>query len=921
MGEDGVKAFERFANEQNFVRDLSPSWSSGFKKKATLPRLGEHSERVGGEGVKEPAVEVHKSRERSRRDDRSDRSRARGRRREPGEHHRRRKRRSSRHHEEFERDKVTRFTGGTHEDDRRTDPPVDVRVKVEKQDSDSDGGSAGHGLGPPLEDSEMTSFRGSASSRLSEGRESFHPSRIAPALPVGNWKKPAALPQSPGSRRQDVAPEVRRGETPKAAFGRDAFEKVAEVPRFPPSAREELVAVRCPLPVAGATARGSKDKEEKSLHQFDERCLSLYTELLDLNQDMEISEILRNLSDEKYGEAFAELTRPKRAATGLMYLRMMESYLVWYKAQRGESGERILHPPAHRDIFWLYLHHIKSERKGKYSPKTAYLALKYFADCFGFSDEAVTYRRAKKLVEMSSKPEGPRNQADMIPVATLDYLESAVGDPTLAKGVRVAAGKLRLCCQASMRWDDLARTPMGHLEWVRRRGSPKVVGIRSLDAQSKTGVRPWVASYLGVTEHSDDWLAILVQLLLEIHGAAWQSHDHTGKSFSTDGKSAGVGVASFAQDVSFVRALMLDAIDRGLEVGLDRVQASNLRWHGAKATLTSFMMHCKISPRAVRFAGNWKDQRETMPDTYLREAQLLVLDAQETVLNYIRGGGFVATLEGLPLCPDVSLGSDVVSKPEYQLALEDMKRIREAAPTPPGLDTRDVARAVLDKAASNGEGLTVEALRDEEKAEVIETKALEDLLDEVVCPVGGEDKAPGDESSGEESSADEFYENCYLQVPQSLRGSLHKPSVAEPGLPRCGTRARGFTALSVEEKISKKTTFCAKCFGKCKDGGCDKICSKTKMIKVDGAPVVFRCSRRCALECEKLAGYLDVDDRPHLCSVHLEAAGSSDNEEIHDLGEEGEVGGGGALRRDWPADERVAGRKEGDRTSVDSKDL
>ena len=101
-----------------------------------------------------------------------------------------------------------------------------------------------------------------------------------------------------------------------------------------------------------------------------------------------------------------------------------------------------------------------------------------------------------------------------------------------------------------MRWDDLARTPMGNLEWVRRRGLEGIVGLRSLDAQSKTGVRPWVASYLGVTEHSDDWLAILVKLLLEIHGSSWQLHDHTGKSFSPDGKSAKVGVASFSQNVA-----------------------------------------------------------------------------------------------------------------------------------------------------------------------------------------------------------------------------------------------------------------------------------------------------------------------------------------------------------------------------------
>ena len=58
---------------------------------------------------------------------------------------------------------------------------------------------------------------------------------------------------------------------------------------------------------------------------------------------------------------------------------------------------------------------------------------------------------------------------------SLKVREICIGLPG-AVGVTVAAGKLRLCCQTSMRWDDLARTPIGHLEWVR----PKIVGLRSL---------------------------------------------------------------------------------------------------------------------------------------------------------------------------------------------------------------------------------------------------------------------------------------------------------------------------------------------------------------------------------------------------------------------------------------------------------
>lgn len=888
MGDEGVRAFERFAAEQKFVgsdRDFSPSWGSGFKKRARLPRSGERQD-GRSERSEKPSHERKHSRGRRRdRDRRSPTSRSR--------------RRAPRGHFVAERAKSPRRVrmdvGEAGGRDGRGSRDGIVAHPV----SDSETESLESRKMEPMDETEVGSLGGSTSSIRSRKRSPFHPSKIGPAIQSQSWRKPARY-QGPhlGSGQFGDSGLASPGEV-EEVDKRGDFSKPAVTPVFPAAPKLEPLKVRDPVPVAGAAAKGSKEKESKALLKFDERCLGLYTDLNELNQEMEISEILRGLSDDKYGEAFAELTRPKRAATGLMYVRLMESYLGWYKAQLGESKEKTLSPPSNRDVFWLFLHHLKSDRKGKYSPKVAYLAMKYFADCFGFSDEAITYRRAKKLVDLASKPEGPRNQAEMIPVATLDFLECAISDPTLTLGVRVAAGKLRLCCQASMRWDDLARTPMGNLEWVRRRGSGGIVGLRSLDAQSKTGVRPWVASYLGVTEHSDDWLAILVKLLLEIHGSSWQLHDHTGKSFSPDGKSAKVGVASFSQDVGFVRALLLDALEKGVDVGLDKVQASNLRWHGSKATLTSFMMHCKVSPRAVRFAGNWKDQRESMPDTYLREAQLLVLDAQETVLNYIRGGGFVATLEGLPLGPEVPLVPGADENADYQLALKDVEKVRVEAPPPQGLEIRDVARAVLDKTASDGEGLTPEVLIAEEKAAVIGQEELERVLD---ATFDEEKKDPqiheGDPSGGESSSV-EFYESCYLQVPQSLRGSLHKPSVMEPGLPRCGTRANGFAALSVEEKFSKKTTFCGKCFGKVKTGCCDKVCARKKKVVIDGAELIMRCSRRCALKCERLAGYLDVDERPHLCSVHCDPAESSpdekeDADQVEELPELKEIASSGA---------------------------
>ena len=63
---------------------------------------------------------------------------------------------------------------------------------------------------------------------------------------------------------------------------------------------------------------------------------------------------------------------------------------------------------------------------------------------------------------------------------------------------------------------------MGNLEWVRRFGSADIVGMRSKEAMSKTGIRPWVASYLSVTKEGDDWLPVLVRLIMASHGTEWK---------------------------------------------------------------------------------------------------------------------------------------------------------------------------------------------------------------------------------------------------------------------------------------------------------------------------------------------------------------------------------------------------------------
>ena len=130
---------------------------------------------------------------------------------------------------------------------------------------------------------------------------------------------------------------------------------------------------------------------------------------------------------------------------------------------------------------------------------------------------------------------------------------------------------------------------------------------------------------------------------------AFKTHDHVGKSFTSDGLYPTVNMSSFDQDVTFIRLILKSAVEAGFNLDISLEEAKKARWHGAKATLTSVMMHTGEGDRAVRFSGNWKEQRESMSDTYLRESQLLVLSAQENALEYLRKGGKVERLVGVPI--------------------------------------------------------------------------------------------------------------------------------------------------------------------------------------------------------------------------------------------------------------------------------
>ena len=702
-----------------------------------------------------------------------------------------------------------------------------------------------------------------------KGVNPFHPSKVGyseKGKPFGKQAKPPSGESEYYESEEEETPVFDKVVPPETKH----FRKPAIEPEYPvdPPPIPPLDVV----PKGGGGHGGSKVKEDSMLAEFDARSMKIHTELGARDVEMEVDDILKTLKDDQWTEAFQSLVRPKKAATGMRYVRLMENFLEWVRKHEVANGGTLVNPVG-KDLVWLYLHDLTKSSVGRMTPKSFLHALQFFSEALGYPTDAVRCRRTRKLVDVHSKPTKAKSQAPMFTVETMDYLEQVVTDPSLPKGYRVAAGKLRLCIQASLRWDDLAKTHFANVEWIRRRGENKVVGLRSKFGESKTGPRPWVASYLGVTREGDDWLCCLVNLLVESHGEAFKTHDHVGKSYGADGLSATTNMATFDQDVSFIRFLLVSAVEAGFELGVDLDDAKKARWHGAKPTLTSVMMHTGEGDRAVRFSGNWKEQRESMSDTYLRESQLLVLSAQEKALEYLREGGKIETLVGVPIGSSVQPGQSETAREGK------VRRVEPSDWKSPGLELRDVVPSTLEECVSHGP-LDEASLAGEMSGEDL-TTPLEVLL-------GGEPKEdPADveeeEAEGEEgmtdddSSEDEFFITHFLRAGLTLRsGSLHKPKPHQDDAARCGTKAKSFEKIEAVEALERRSSFCKKCFGPAT--GCDKLCSAAKRLRIGDGFVVARCMRRCGLGCEQLAKYMDKDEREHRCDAHLELVPSPEGE-------------------------------------------
>ena len=353
-------------------------------------------------------------------------------------------------------------------------------------------------------------------------------------------------------------------------------------------------------------------------------------------------------------EKFKLLTAPRAAGTGVRYAQ-----LVWTYVEKMSHQFTMATRPAVFGVQAIQAHvfELIQEEKGFMTPLSFIYAVEHFATVFGFDSPGTRSPRCRKFALDYSKKAPEKKQAPSFSVSFLDYMERYVLDQGKPMEYRLTMGKLRLCTQASVRHADLASTALERVEWCRVVGEDKVLGLRAKASKTKSGPRPWSASWLGVRPENDEWLFTFVKILIMTHGPVWRSHGFLGCAH--DGKG---GFASYppsiGEDVILVQQALEEDRDLGVAVPLTQEECKALRWHSCKNTLPTLMVHLGIRTRSIRHQGAWRKASESMVDLYLRETQVLVIKAQLEVLDQLRRGATLNILEGKPM-------DDIPSRPGW----------------------------------------------------------------------------------------------------------------------------------------------------------------------------------------------------------------------------------------------------------------
>ncbi|CAE7766427.1 scn4aa [Symbiodinium sp. CCMP2592] len=596
--------------------------------------------------------------------------------------------------------------------------------------------------------------------------------------------------------------------TPNAGDPETCFAKKASPPESPQQVETRLSAAPRlgSVSLAAFSAPSMRAREEIGLQVFVDAAIECYKFAFDSGIDMDLINIA-GPPDNVDRRKFQLHTAPNKASTGIRYARLFKQLQSFCASEPRSVSEDagVMDKLGVLDFVELLV----QRGSGKKTPQSLLYAFDYFSKVFGFELEKRPWERAKRLALRYAQADSDLpNRAPMFRRKTLFVLEQICLDPCLADPWRVAAGKLRLCAQASIRHDDLLNTPLKNCEWIRRSA-----------ARGKSGPRLWVASIKGVCKSGDNWLNELMVLVLKSHGNNFGSHDHFGRLPTHDNLAFVAAPASLSADVRCVKEALLSRIREGIDVGMSEKEVNLLRWHGAKATMTSYMQHLGISPRAVRFSGNWRQREDSMPDSYLREAQTLVLAAQERCLAFLRGGSDISFIQGVPV-GDVPAESVGTSQNTALPSPSELDAMVAADDSPVAADA--MCMQFLDELVELGLP-NVEAIDAEKSRELVQQNVESLIVEGVESEVKEEADAPVQEDiqSSELPLQLDIFDSeglvCYF-VQLSKPGSSAKLHLADaeqdgkPGpataVPRCKATGSSFSFVNATEALDEQTELC-----------------------------------------------------------------------------------------------------------------
>ena len=362
--------------------------------------------------------------------------------------------------------------------------------------------------------------------------------------------------------------------------------------------------------------------------------------------------------------------------------------------------------------------------------------------------------------------------------------------------------------------------------------------------------------------------------------------------------------ARLESDVAAVKQALKMYQKDGGEPGMSDREIDLLRWHGGKATLTSLMQHLELDPKMIRLAGDWAAKEDTMPDTYLREAQLMVLRGQESCLAYLRSGGDFSSLvsSGLVVGSGPPTG-DGDSDRTADVSHADASRAAVTAPDAsscetrrkinarlsgmqfsyPGLPGKELCAAFLDTGFDSVGNPLVEIAEAESLAPPLPAEEIEKFLEpddpsKYVYVVYSFDGAPNqvkaepveegqdtvvgvsellaaeaepmdavmeDDDDDQEGRTLRF---AMVEKPTAT-SKLHLPATGTDStedtlivpMPKCGAKG-DYGFVMAGEAIDQSTELCIRCFGRKADHACGKLCS----VKTKVGDDVYRCTRRCS---------------------------------------------------------------------------